>query len=701
MFTRHALLPLALLTLLLLAPAASAGEWVAPVNFPVPSADSFGGSPGEDQIAYQNGGTATEAFIQIASLSPLATVLHVGAMPPAGGYSDQLTIASSEGAIPAAVKIAVAPDGAAVAGWTELTGANVETSPYRFRAAYRPAGSATWEAPFTIATEATRDSAVNTNLVPAISANGTAAVGVQYSANEKGTQEEEPTGRLDVALRAATGSWSTQRISPLHKSAESLSLGFDLAGNLTAAYLLRFNEGPSTATSDDRYTVIAQRRPAASGVWGLLEDISGEEPQWTADALYLGENEAGDAVVAYQYVSDSPQSLEAWAATRESSNAPWVKPAQLVSGGAGSAPDAAGVAPNGTAYVLYSFQGASSAEDCAGVVRAPVAHSFTSEHCVSLPNEDSFSAAVAFLGGDAYFAWTGNAPGEAHVTSIQGARWTNGASAPEVGRNLDGPGDSYGAPELVEDRQGSVVALYRDETSKSLRAAAYDGGPPILLGVGVPSSATAGQPVTFSASLVDLWAGLSTGAPKWSFGDGAESTGSTVTHTFAAAGTYTVTLNAADALGNTTTGTYTIVVLPAPQSPPAPGDRQPPKVTLNAPSCPKKLSKKACKRRRVSTSAWQTLSGSVADPAPSSGIASVQVAVYLTRGKRIVGLSHGHFLKTTKVKARKAFVTAKLSGGAWSLKLPKLGAGSYTFLVRASDRAGNISALVSRTVRLS
>ncbi len=261
-------------------------------------------------------------------------------------------------------------------------------------------------------------------------------------------------------------------------------------------------------------------------------------------------------------------------------------------------------------------------------------------------------------------------------------------------------GEKYGAPTLIEDHQGSVVALYRNESSKMLRAAAYDGGPPILLGASVPAQATAGQPVTFSASMVDLWAGLAAGAPTWSFGDGATSSGSTVTHTFAAAGTYGVVLSAADALGNTTTGTYAIVVAPAPQSPPAPGDRQPPKVTLNTPLCPKKLSKKACKRRRASTAAWRTLSGSVSDPSPSSGIASVQVAVYLTRGKRIVGLSRGHFLKTTKTGARKTFVTAKVQGNAWSLKLPKLAPGSYTFLVRASDRAGNISPLVSRTVRL-
>jgi hypothetical protein len=688
---------LALLALLLLGPVAHAAEWVAPVNFAVPTTDLFEGAAAEDQIAYQNGGTATEAFIQLTSLAPPATVLHIGTMSPGGGYSDQLVLPSTTEAIPEDVKLAVAPDGAAVAGWIELTGSNDESSPCSFRAAYRPAGSPTWEAPFTIATEAKRASTVNPSVSVAISANGSAAVGVQYNANEAGPGEGEATSRIDVAVRTATGSWSSERISSTDLAAEELGLGFDLIGNLTAAYSSRYDEGSGSGTDDDRYTAITRARPAASGVWGPRVDIT--KSTGDADSLQLGESESGDAVLAYQYVDPT---ADVWAVTRQSSGGAWSEPSQLTSGGSSSAPNGAGVSPNGIAYVLYRFDGNSSGEDCEGAVRASVDHTFTPQRCVSPVGEEGTAGSVAFLDNDAFLAWHGNPPGsaEAEHASIQAARWTNGATAPEAARNLDQAGAAYSGPTLLADHQGSVVAFYRDYTSKTLRAAAYDGGPPLLLGASVPGSATAGQPVTFSASLVDLWAGL--GTVTWSFGDGTGSTGATVTHTFAAAGTYAVTLNAPDALGNTTTGMYSISVAPAPPKPPPPatGDRQPPRVTLDTPSCPKKLSKKACKRRRASTAAWRILHGGVSDPAPSSGIASVQVAVYLTRGKHIVGLSHGRFAATTKAKARTAFVTAKVSGASWSLKLPKLARGSYTILVRASDRAGNRSALVSRSVRL-
>jgi hypothetical protein len=690
-------LALTLVALLLAAPAARAGQWVAPLSFPRPSSDYFGGTPLEDQIRYQDGGIATEAFLQIVSTSPLATELHVGLLAPGGSYADQLAIASTAGAIPASVEIAVAPDGAAVAGWSELTGPDAETAPYRYRATYRPAGSGTWEAPVTIATEAVRESGVAPGVVPAISADGTAAVGVEYDADEAGKGESEPTARIDVAVRSTGGAWSTQRISPPAESAASLRLGFDGTGDLTAAYTLRFSEGSSDATSDDRTTVIAQRRPASSGVWGPREDISGSEIQWSVYALQLGENEAGDAAIAYQYAGASS---DAWAATRAGSTGPWTAPAQLVTGAAtNSIPQSAGVAPNGTAYVLYSFAGSSSAEDCTGVVRAPAGDSFTPARCVSPTNELGLAGSLAFLGEDAYFAWTGSDPEEMSDTSIQGARWVDGASLPDAAQNLDQPGDKYGAPTLVEDRQGSVVAFYTDATTATLRASAYDGGPPILLGAGVPASATAGLPVALSADFVDLWSGLGAGQPTWSFGDGtAPASGASVMHTFAVAGTYTIALGAADVLGNATSATYTIVVRPAPQSPPAGVLR--PRVTLDTPACPRKLSAKACKRRRSSTAAWRTLRGTASDPTTSSVIARVQVAFYLTQGKRVLGLRGGRLRKTTRAKARATFVTATLRRDTWSLKLPQLSAGSYTILVRATDRAGQSSALLTRTVRL-
>ncbi len=698
MLIRRAFVIACLALLSLPAAASAAPEWVPASNFPVPAAAaSIGGAQAQTLVRYQDGGIATLAFVQVASISPtLQTTLHIGTLAPGGSYSDQLAIPSSEGAIPVGVQIAVAPDGAAVAAWPELTGSNPATSPLRYRAAYRPAASSTWEAPFTIATDTTHEKEISPELTPAISANGTASVGVQHFASGESTgSNKRPNYRIDVTIHPPGGSWQAPvRLSPVAQSATGLALGFDASGDLTAAYTLRYVE--SSEESGDLYTVIVRRRPAASAEWGVEENINKPEIPWTASAAVLGENEAGDAVISYQYVRKSPVSLSTWAVTRQGPNGSWTAPAQLVSGS--SSPLADDVSADGKAYVLYSFQGNSSAESCAGVVRAPVGGGFSAERCLSPTNEDVFEGSLAFLGNDAYFAWRSEVPGESKNTSIQGGRWGDASTLPDVAHNLDTPGLLYGGPTLVPDYQGSLVAFY-ENPSNDLRDAALDGGPPILLGASVPASATVGQPVSFAASYTDLWSGLGAGQPTWNFGDGsAAAAGAGATHTFSAPGTYTVTLSASDALGNATSSTYTVAVAAAN----TPVDTLPPAVKLTAPVCPKKLVKhrKACKLFLLSRAAWQTLTGQVSDPAPSSGIAGVQVAVYLTSGKRVEGLAGKRFRKTTKAKARTSFVAAKVTGAKWSLRLPKLKPGSYTILVRATDKAGHVSAPISKTIRL-
>lgn len=674
------------------AAASAAPGWAPAVTFPVPG-NAYGG---QDEVRYQNGGIATEAFLEVPSLSPLKTILHIGTLAPGGSYADQLTIPSVEGAIPTGAEIAVAPDGAAVASWVEFLGSNPETSPYRYLAAYRPAGSGTWEAPFTIATDSERNKEIYAYLTPVISPDGTAAVGVQHIASgEKGSGKGQLLYRDDVAVHRATGGWQAPaRLSPTGKSAEDLTLGLDGQGNLTAAYALRFSEGATPA--EGRTTAIVRRLPAASSVWGPEEDITGSNITHQVYALHLGEDEAGDAVLTYQY-GEVKKEFAVWAVTRQGPNGSWTTPTQLVTGS--SAPGAAGVAPNGKAYILYSFQGTSSSESCEGVLRAQTGSPFTAQRCVSPTNEDTSSGSIAFLGNDAYFVWHSEVPGaKPPEDSIQGALWSDSAGLPDVATNLDTPNLTYGFPTLVNDDQGSVVAFYTNQTNQ-LRAAAYDAGPPILLSAGVPTTATVGQPVAFSAAFVDLWSALGAGQPTWNFGDGTPgASGASVTHTFSAPGHYTIMLSSADTLGNMASSTYTIAIAAAqPVVSPPPSTA---KVTLNTPKCPHKLSKKACERRLASRKAWQTLTGTVTEAAPSSGIAGVQVAVYLTHGERIEALVGKRFRKTTKAKAHKTFVTAKLSGTRWSLRLPKLKPGLYTILVRATDRAGRVSATVTKTVRL-
>jgi PKD domain-containing protein len=544
-------------------PASASPGWSVPADYALPAKAL---SP---QIGYQVGGGATVAYLEIVSLAPLQTALHIGVIPPGGSYQEQLSIPSSTNSIPIDVKFAEASDGAAVLQWTVLQGSEPKSSPLAYLASYRQPRSVTWEAPSTIATDATQTEGIATTLVPAISLDGTAAAGVEHL---DATLPPPGGHRIDVAVHPVGGVWgSAVQISPSKDSSEGLALGFDAHGNLTAAFRKELTA--------ERHTLDALRRPASSGVWGSLEDVTGSEITSDAGRPELGVAPDGSAAIAFQYVHyTGSKTLDVNAVTRSGATGPWTAPVDVALGGASSGPMAVGVSPEDKANVLYRFQGQSSAESCVGVVRAFAGGNFFSApQCVSPPNfEPGAAGGVAFLGNDAYFAWSGEPNGE-KVDVVQGSRWLGSASQSDSFTNLDAPIESAGLNQLLPDEDGSVAAFWttRVETAPSqyetkLRAAAFDAGGPNLLGAAVPMGAVAGQPVAMSASFVDLWSGLGE-APSWSFGDGASASGAQVSHAYAAPGVYTVTVTARDGLGNTTNSTYSITVNPgAPFSPPLP-----------------------------------------------------------------------------------------------------------------------------------
>ena len=73
----------------------------------------------------------------------------------------------------------------------------------------------------------------------------------------------------------------------------------------------------------------------------------------------------------------------------------------------------------------------------------------------------------------------------------------------------------------------------------------------------------AGEAVSFNGSASDP-DGAITGY-TWSFGDGSAATGNPASHTYAAAGTYPVTLSVTDSDGRSASATRTVTVAPAPR----------------------------------------------------------------------------------------------------------------------------------------
>lgn len=692
---RRLLVPL----LVLAALGAGAPAALADPDF-LPAADyplglTLGSAP---PVAFSDGGQATGAWIEVVQISPpIRTVLHVASRPVGGVFSDELTLPSTPTAVPADVKLAVAPNGAAVVAWQELT-ADAGTPPSRYLAAYRPAGSHSWEAPTTLFSDGSTSSQVYPEVFVAIGTDGSAAAGVSHI--EPNTFSEpapkQVDARIDVAVRPPAGAWGpVARVSPVDQSSVAPTMAFDGAGNLTLAWGQRFSEGASVATSDDSSTLIVRRRSASNGVYNAPEDITGSDITATTGGGHLAVGADGRAVLAYQYAIGG--TLHVWAALRQSINGSWTPaPGLHVTTGDGF-PEAVGVAPDGAAYVQYGYWGPNSGASCVGAVRSPAASTtFSAPTCISPLALTSYSGALAFAGSDAIMAWTGDTSGGSnHV--MQAARWRAGAATADAFRDLDTLSAPVGIGGVASDGDGGVGVFWA--TSTKVRVAAYDGGAPHALSTGIPATGTAGSPVTMAASFVDLWSALGA-PPSWTFGDGATGSGDSVTHSYAAPGTYAVTVRAHDARGNerTTTGTVTITTAPAaPGSPapaPAPGpagkDATAPTVTLTLPKCARRLARAPC-----------TLTGRVADD--RGGALRVEVSVVRGakgKGKKVLALAGAKLRQMTTSAASRAFVRGTVRGATWSLTLPKLRTGTWTVRVRATDAGGNVSHVVSRKITL-
>jgi hypothetical protein len=70
-------------------------------------------------------------------------------------------------------------------------------------------------------------------------------------------------------------------------------------------------------------------------------------------------------------------------------------------------------------------------------------------------------------------------------------------------------------------------------------------------------------PLAFSVSPFDVWSAL--GQTSWSFGDGGSATGTAVSHSYAAPGTYQVTVTGTDAVGNASSASGEIAIAAAPR----------------------------------------------------------------------------------------------------------------------------------------
>jgi PKD domain len=158
----------------------------------------------------------------------------------------------------------------------------------------------------------------------------------------------------------------------------------------------------------------------------------------------------------------------------------------------------------------------------------------------------------------AVFGLAGGLLSEPREVSAAGATVSPNGVSDEQGLNaaMDGAGDG-------------VVGFTAESGSGSFaEASLLDAAGPVLKSLSIPATATVGVPTTFSVAPSDQLSEPSTAS--WSFGDASTASGASVTHTFVNPGTYSVSVTATDAVGNSTTKTGEIVVAALAGSTPPP-----------------------------------------------------------------------------------------------------------------------------------
>ncbi|HEY4094009.1 MAG TPA: PKD domain-containing protein [Baekduia sp.] len=528
------------------ATATAAPMWLAPTMLR-PTSDDHGPGYGAHDVAAAADGTvvATSVMSQDRRTPPTDVLAQV--RPPGGGFgAAQLLARGLPEHYVTDPKLAMDAAGDAIVAWFE--GGDDQTM--HLRTAYMPAGTGTFEptqdmaAPGADSNEGvgvaiaggtaivvwTHDPTETTAVVSAAvrPAGATSSFGAPTDISAPGGRAETP----QVAMAPdgiAYALWrSDQGSSPqqVHASVRAAGGAFGAPVDLYTAATADEMVGPPTVAvaPDGRATVMWTTRlhsfgtvlalqSGPTGDFGSLVPDVVSDPSEDAESFQLAVDDRGTALALYA----SPQGI---VATTRPAGGVFSDTPETVTTSKNTGLPRVAFAPDGTAVVVWL------------TVRRMVSETEVLQ-ATEKPPGGKFGAVVDLdsAAGPAADLSTPPPPavdGEGNATVLYGAR-----------RMDDGPfGPAPGTDWTVT----------------------LDAGAPTL-SASVPATATAGAPVTVSATATDRWTATKV---TWSFGDGSpDATGTTVTHAFQKAGSYVVSATATDAVGNTTTRTASITVAAA------------------------------------------------------------------------------------------------------------------------------------------
>jgi hypothetical protein len=390
--------------------------------------------------------------------------------------------------------------------------------------------------------------------------------------------------RLDTGTGAVG---NPTMLRPLNgHSHDSPAVVVDAAGVATVAWNdFKIGSNPETTT-------VEARRLGLTGPPGTLHTLD-TWPQAIADPIAIDVQPASGRVTIlwshFPAAGFAPESVNGAHITATDALGPFPLPVSFDEAGH---PDVA-VGPDGNALAVFDIR-LQPLSLTKNVIAKRIAPDGTASGFLFL-SDNGFDAIEPQVDlapdGTAFVGWHEVSPGR----RVMAARIPAGAQPEDAEPLAVGVGAGSTAA-VVADRDGSALAAFtRTAAGEDVaRAVHFDGEGPLISTFGLPGRGFVTQELWFGAVIRDELSPLA--PPDWTFGDGTSGSEPVLSHAFRRPGTFPVTLQLADATGNTTSRSGSVVISSLPQAPP-PVDARPATPSFTVGGLPGRVQRRTLLRR--------------------------------------------------------------------------------------------------------